>query len=133
MMSLLRRSLAWAACAAAVCAQARADDVAAPQPKPAHASKARAKPANQAQPQADGLGEIQFSNPYAPPEGAAGKKAADFPVGARPAPTQPKGDVSFSYKWHATNEPVDVYNVVRHSAGPEGPGDTFMGGLKLGF
>jgi hypothetical protein len=130
-MSLLRQSVVWAACTAAVCAQARADDVA-PQPKPAHASKAKPKPAAQPRPQPDGLSEIQFSNPYALPEGTAGTKAADFPA-ARLAPTEPKGDVSFSYKWHATNEPVDLYNAVRHSAGPDGPGDTFMGGLKLGF
>ena len=133
MISLLRQSLAWAACIAAVCAQARADDVAATQPKPAHSSKAKARPADQPRPQADGLREIRFSNPYAPPEGTTRTKAADIPPAARPAPAQPKGDVSFTYKWRATNEPVDVYNAVRHSAGPDGPGDTFMGGLKLGF
>ena len=44
----------------------------------------------------------------------------------------PKGGVSFTYKWHATNEPVDPYWHVR-DPGPDTPGSTFLGGLKLGF
>jgi hypothetical protein len=41
--------------------------------------------------------------------------------------------MSFTYKWRATNEPFDPYWQVRKSYGQDGPGNTFMGGLKLGF
>jgi hypothetical protein len=41
--------------------------------------------------------------------------------------------MSIGLKWHATNEPVDPYDSVRHTSGPDGPGDTLEGGIKLGF
>jgi hypothetical protein len=41
--------------------------------------------------------------------------------------------VSFTYKWHATNEPVDPYWHVRNAPGADAPGSSFLGGLKLGF
>ena len=36
-------------------------------------------------------------------------------------------------KWRATNDRVDPYDAVRHSSGPNGPGDAVEGGVKLGF
>ena len=41
--------------------------------------------------------------------------------------------MSFIYKWRAANGWIDPYDAVRHSAPPEGYGDSLMGGFKLGF
>ena len=130
-MTLVRFSFVMAVCFVPS-TQASADDLSATQPNPAraHPAKTIAKPAA---PKDDGLSAVKFSDPYASPVGTAKTKTGDFPAVVGPSPTQPKGDVSFTYKWHATNEPIDPYNSVRHTAGPDGPGDTFMGGLKFGF
>jgi hypothetical protein len=111
---------------------ARADNLPAPpQPAPPHAAKTKAAKPPATKPQT--LGDTPFSNPYAPPVGAGKGADAGFPAPQAAAPVDPKGGVSFTYKWHATNEPTDPYVHVRNSAGPDGPGDTFLGGLKLGF
>jgi hypothetical protein len=134
-MSLLRQSLVWIACGAAVCAQARANDLGAAQAQPPRTSAAKVKPLKPpklAPSRADGLGGVKFSDPYAPPDGTRQAKTGELPVAPKPAPTEPKGGVSITYKWHATNEPTDPYWHVRNS-GPDAPGSTFLGGLKLGF
>ncbi len=59
-------------------------------------------------------------------------KAGDAFAPARSLPADPKGDLSFTYKWRASNAPNDPYEHVRELT-PGGPGDAFMGGLKLGF
>jgi hypothetical protein len=41
--------------------------------------------------------------------------------------------VSLTYKWKASNDPVDPYWNMRSAPGSEAPGDSFLGGLKLGF
>jgi hypothetical protein len=115
--------------------QAIADDLSAapPQapPPPAAKSKVVQPPATQGQ----SLSDIQFSNPYAPPVGAGKATGAGLPAPQRAAPIDPKGGVSFTYKWHATNEPVDPYWHVlqRNSPAADAPGSKFLGGLKLGF
>jgi hypothetical protein len=113
--------------------QAIADDLsAAPAiapPPPAAKSKVGKPPATQGQ----NLGDIQFSNPYAPPVGAGKATGAGLPAPRSAAPVDPKGGVSFTYKWHATNEPVDPYWHLRNSPGADAPGSKFLGGLKLGF
>jgi hypothetical protein len=135
LMNLLRRGLVWIVCGAAACAQAFADDVAAQQPQPPPTSRPKAKAPKSvkvAPSQADGLGAVKFSNPYAPPEGAGKATGGDFSAARTAAPVDPKGGVSVTYKWHATNEPVDPYWHVR-DPGPDAPGSSFLGGLKLGF
>ena len=134
-MNLLRQGLVLIVCGAAACTQALGDDLAGQQPQPPSVSgpKAKAqKPAKPAPSRADGLGAVKFSNPYAPPEGAGKATGGDFSAARRAAPVDPKGGVSFTYKWHATNEPVDPYWHVR-DPGPDAPGSAFLGGLKLGF
>ena len=127
-----RFSFAWIAFIVAS-AHAPADDLSATSPKPARSQAAKAKTVKPPATKGDSLSDVPFSNPYAPPVGAGKATGGDFPAAQRAAPVDPKGDVSFTYKWHATGDPVDPYNAVTHKAGPDGPGDTFMGGLKLGF
>jgi hypothetical protein len=136
-MKLLCQGLVWIVCGAVASAQALADDLAAQQrPRPTSAPKAKAKPLKPAKvgpSQARGLG-AKFSNPYAPPEGAGKATGANFPAAKTAAPVNAKGGVSFTHKWHATSEPVDPYWQLRNNEyGPDGPGNTFLGGLKLGF
>ena len=111
---------------------ARADDLpASPQSAPPHAAKTKAAkpPATTGQ----ALGDIPFSNPYAPPVGAGKGADARFPALQGDAPVDPKGGVSFTYKWHAAPQPTDPFWNVHNEYGPDGPGSTFLGGLKLGF
>ena len=113
--------------------QTTADDLSATPPKSQRPHAGEAKIVKTPAAKGDSLADIPFSNPYAPPVGAGKATGGDFPAAQRAAPVEPKGDIGFTYKWHATGEPVDPYNAVTHKAGPDGPGDTFMGGLKLGF
>jgi hypothetical protein len=113
--------------------QAAADDLTPAQPKPGPPHAAKSKTVKPAQSQGSGLADIPFSNPYAPPVGAGKSAGAEFPAAQKAAPTDPKGDLSFTYKWKATNDPTDPYWHVRSAPGSEAPGDSFMGGLKLGF
>jgi hypothetical protein len=115
-----------------VATQAAADDATAP-PKhgPPHAAKSKTVKPNQKQ--GSGLTNIPFSNPYAPPAGAGKTTGAQFPAARNAAPVDPKGDLSFTYKWKANNDPVDPFWNIRSAPGSEAPGESFMGGLKLGF
>jgi hypothetical protein len=94
---------------------------------------ANAKPVKPPATKGQPLGDIPFSNPYAPPVGAGIAAGGGFAAPQPAAPVDPQGGVSFTYKWHATSEPTDPYWHVRNEYGPDGPGDTFLGGLKLGF
>jgi hypothetical protein len=131
MMKLLLCVLPFGVLSGLVAAQANADDSTASRadyaPKPATTKVA--KPATRAH---DPRG-VKFSNPYGPPEGSAQPKAPELPTTQRAAAADPKGRVSFTYKWKASNDPVDAYWHVRSAPGSDAPGDTFMGGLKLGF
>jgi hypothetical protein len=113
--------------------QAAADDLATTQSKhgPPHAAKS--KTVKPPQSQRSGLADVPFSNPYAPPVGAAKNAGAEFPAAQRAAPTEPKGNVSLTYKWKGSNDPVDPFWNIRSAPGSDAPGDSFMGGLKLGF
>jgi hypothetical protein len=113
--------------------QAAADDLAPAPPKPGPHHAAKSKTVKPAQSQSSGLADIPFSNPYAPPVGACENAGAEFPAAQRAAPTDPKGNVSLTYKWKASNDPVDPYWNMRSAPGSEAPGDSFLGGLKLGF
>jgi len=127
----------WLSLLGAVCvfaaAGALADELNPTQPKPALPQAPKSKIVKPAQSTNSGLADVPFSNPYAPPVGAGKSAGAEFPAAQRGAPVDPKGGMSFTYKWRATNEPFDPYWQVRKSSGPDAPGNTFMGGLKLGF
>jgi hypothetical protein len=113
--------------------QAAAEDLATTQSKhgPPHAAKS--KTVKPPQSRGSGLADIPFSNPYAPPIGAGAGPGPEFPAAHRPAPVDPKGDLSLTYKWKGSNDPVDPFWNIRSAPGSEAPGDSFMGGLKLGF
>jgi hypothetical protein len=113
--------------------QAAADALTPEQPKPGPPHAAKSKTVKPARPRGSGLADIPFSNPYAPPAGAGKSAGAEFPAAQRAAPTDPKGDLSLTYKWKGSNDPVDPFWNIRSAPGSEAPGDSFMGGLKLGF
>jgi len=113
--------------------RASADDLPAQPLKPVKPHAARPKAAKPAATQDGSLSDIPFSNPYAPPAGAGKTASGEFPAAKTAAPVNPKSGMSFTYKWHATNEPTDPFWNVRNEYGPDGPGSTFLGGLKLGF
>lgn len=117
----------------AAATQAAADDLAATQSThgPPHAAKS--KTVKPPQSQRPGLADIPFSNPYAPPVGARRTTGPEFPAARSVAPVDPKGDLSLTYKWKGSNDPVDPFWNIRSAPGSEAPGDSFMGGLKLGF
>jgi hypothetical protein len=104
---------------------------AAPAAKPQPGMK---KPKNSALDAAHvGLDQIQFSQPNASPLAPTKNiKAAPLP---RPgaAPSEPRGGVSLDFKWRASNDKVDPFDAVRHSSGPNSPGDAVQGGVKIGF
>jgi hypothetical protein len=128
-MKLLPRVLLLGVLSGFATAQANADDLAA-----SRATSAR-KPAKAVTPAArpqDGLG-VKFSSPNAPSEGTAQPKGPEFPAAQRATPTDPKSGMSFSYKWKATGGAIDPFWDIRNLPGQEAPGDSFMGGLKLGF
>lgn len=130
-MKLLTRVLLLGVLSGFATVQANADDLAAS--KAASARKpAKTKAITPAARRQDGLG-VKFSNPYAPPEGIAQPKGPEFPAARRAAPTDPKGGVSFTAKWKATDGPIDPFWNIRNAPGQEAPGDSFLGGLKLGF
>jgi hypothetical protein len=114
--------------------QATADDLPATQPNAAPPPAAKSKIVKPPATEGQSLGDIQFSNPYAPPVGTGKATGANFPAAKTAPAVDPKGGMSFTYKWHATNEPFDPYWQLRNNEyGPNGPGNTFLGGLKLGF
>jgi hypothetical protein len=116
-MGLLRQSLVLIVCSAAACAQARADDLTLLQPNLPQMPGAKVKPHKPhklAPSQADGLNGVNFSNPYAPPQGTTQVKKSVFPAPPYQTPTEPKGGLSIF-------------------AGRAGPDDPMTGGLKLGF
>ena len=101
---------------------------------PPHAAVSKAaKPRSRGS--GSGLAGTPFSDPYAPPIGAGAGPGpgAEFPAAHRAVPVAPKGDLSLTYKWKANNDPVDPYWNIRSAPGSEAPGDSFLGGLKLGF
>ena len=113
--------------------RASADDLPGAPLKPVKPHTARPKAAKPPATQDGSLSDIPFSNPYAPPVGAGKSAGGEFPAAKTAAPADPNGGMSFIYKWHASGEPTDLYWHVRNEYGPDGPGSSFLGGLKLGF
>jgi hypothetical protein len=113
--------------------QAAANDLAGAPTKPGPHHAAKSKTVKGAQSQSSGLADTPFSNPYAPPVGASKNAGAEFPAAKAAAPTDPKANLSLTYKWKASNDPVDPFWDIRSAPGSEAPGDSFLGGVKLGF
>ena len=131
-MSRIGLSLIGAICVI-VPIQASADDLPTASSEPVKLHAAKGKAAKPPAAKGEALGGIPFSNPYAPPVGAGKGTGEQFPAAKTAAPVDPKGGVSFTYKWHATAQPTDPFWNVRNEYGPDGPGASFLGGLKLGF
>jgi hypothetical protein len=98
---------------------------------PHHSAKKPKSPATGATD--EGTDQIQFSQPDASPLAPTKKINAAAQPGSRAAPSEPNGGVSLDFKWRASNEKVDPFDAVRHTSGPNGPGDAVQGGVKIGF
>ena len=102
--------------------QAAADDLAPAPTKPGPHHAAKSKTVKGAQSQSSGLADTPFSNPYAPPVGASKNAGVEFPAAKTAAPTDPKANLSLTYKWKASNDPVDPFWDIRSAPGSEAPG-----------
>jgi hypothetical protein len=108
-----------------------ANQGAAAAPKPHHSAKKPKSPAPDATDAS--MDQIQFSQPNASPLASTKKANTTAQPSSRAAPSEPDGGVSLDLKWRATNDKVDPFDAVRHSSGPNGPGDAVEGGVKIGF
>ena len=72
--------------------------------KPHRAAKARA--VNPASLKSASLGQIPFSDPYAPPVGSGKAKSADFPLPERTLPVEPQGGFSLHAGKDAPDAPM---------------------------
>jgi hypothetical protein len=74
--------------------------------------------------------DTMFSDPGVPVMSPA---SSPNPVAAAPkAAPAGAGAPSLSMKWHATTD-YDPYYLGRDTSGPEGPGESVLGGIKFGF
>ena len=100
------------ACAVAGTAEAQSSSVAQSKPVRPHAAKTTVPRAPATKSAA--LGDIQFSDPYAPPVGVQKTTIARFPTIPTDRPVDPQGGMSFT-------------------AGRDSPDAPFTGGLKFRF
>jgi hypothetical protein len=84
------------------------------QSKPARPHAAKTTTFKAAATKSEGLGDIQFSDPYAPPVGVQKTTIARFPTIPTAPPVAPQGGMSFT-------------------AGRDSPDAPFTGGLKFRF
>ncbi len=110
---------------------AAADDVGAPAPVKAPAHVAKAKPKTKPAAPAGGMTDIQFSDPGAPPVGAAKSPKLAAPVDAARAPPEPQGGPSLDLKWHADNDHINNPYLPPWVA--NGQGYNVEAGVRLGF
>ena len=94
---------------------AEAQSSSVPQSKPAHPHTPKAKTVQAAASNSEGLGDIRFSDPYAPPVGAHTGTASQFPAVQSDQHAASQGG-GFSL-----------------TAGRESPDAPFTGGLKFRF
>jgi hypothetical protein len=96
---------------------------------PAHvAKKAKLMPAAAT----DGMSmrDIQFSDPSAPPVGAAKPSKPALTPAAKGVAAEPQGGAALDLKWHAENH---VNNPYWEPWVPNGQGDSVEAGVKVGF
>ncbi len=74
--------------------QASAQDLSTELVKSPRPHAAKAKTGHLAASKSASLDDIHFSNPYAPPEGAAALRKTDFPVDPYPTPKEPQAGLS---------------------------------------
>ncbi len=101
---------------AAAWTRASAEELSTGPLKPARTHIARAKPSERPSAKTASLGDIHFSDPYAPPVGAHKTAAAPFMATETEAPAPAGSQGGFSL-----------------TAGREAPDAPFTGGLKLRF
>jgi hypothetical protein len=106
-------TLAGLACLLAL-TQAWASELSSVRQNPAKPRQTRAKIVKSAPLRAANLGDISFSDPYAPPFGSGKVKGGDFPLPERTLPAEDEGGFSIR-------------------AGRDGPGAPMTGGLKFRF
>ena len=93
---------------------AEAQDLSVAQSKPAHHHTAKATTVQAAVSKSEGLGDIRFSDPYAPPVGAHTGTASQFPAVQSEQHAASQGGFSLT-------------------AGRDSPDAPFTGGLKFRF
>jgi hypothetical protein len=108
-----------------------AEDAASPPPvkAPAHVAK-KAKPKPTASTDGMSMRDIQFSNPSAPPVGAAKPSKPALTPAAKGVAAEPQGGAALDLKWHAENH---VNNPYWEPWVPNGQGDSVEAGVKVGF
>lgn len=133
-MNLRRLSILYPIFVVIGASSAVADDVTVPFPPkaPPHVTKAKHKsatsPAAAAKPSKLAItpgpkgAPAAFSDPRPPP--------APETKGAL---ANPKDNLSFGLKWHATSDPYNPYEAVQHTASPYGPGAAVEAGVKIPF
>jgi hypothetical protein len=97
-------TLAGLACLLAVTEVAAQDVTVAPQTSAPH--RAKAKSAKPTPLKSASLGEIPFSDPYAPPIGSGKVKSAGFPLPERTLPVEPQGGFSLHAGKDAPDAPM---------------------------
>ncbi len=125
--------LAALAAVALVASSAFADDGAPHKTNKAPAHPRHAKSVAKSASSSGPLEDVKFSNPYAPPVGAAQAPKSDLAPAGKAPPKQPEGGVSVGVKWHASNDPNNPYEHVLPRSGADEPGDSLQLGVKLGF
>jgi hypothetical protein len=109
-----------------------AADTVPPPPAKASARVAKSKPKPKPVSSASNRDKKLF-DPNTPLTGAAKSSQPVLPSSAVSSPATSDSDISFGLKWHATNDPIDRFDDVRHTAGPNGQGAGAEAGIKLGF
>jgi hypothetical protein len=109
-----------------------APQIAAPAPlnAPTHGAKAKARIKPRSAAPAAGVESITFSDPDAPPAGAAKPRKPVSPADAPVSPV-PEGGPSLDLKWHADNSHIN--NPYWQPWVPNGEGANVEAGVKLGF
>lgn len=132
-MNFRRLSIVCPILAVIAASSAVADDVAAPASvkAPGHVARAKNKTRAKSVVPAAGMEAIEFSDPSAPPVGAAKSPKLAVPPDAAGAPAESQGGPSLDLKWHADNDHIN--NPYWQPWVPNGQGYNVEAGVKLGF
>ena len=131
-MSRIGLSLIGAICVIAPM-QASADDLPAAPPGPVKPHAAKVKAAKPPAAKGEALGDIPFSNPYVLPVGAGKGAGGEFPQPRRPRRSTQRAGCRSPTNGMQRLSLQTRFGTCATQYGPDGPGSTFLGGLKLGF